>query len=304
MELNLNEEEGDHITKNPESIMSWMKSFKSKLNFISDCEIERNISNRQHFVTSFFVDFVYGAFTLFGLSNVYNWILIARNKFLSSKSSIAPVNPEVTSTDRMVFPNNQLIDDRDPVLVLQPWKESHDRNGYNYDVLIAHLSDCDIYYARNLKSVMHHMSFLESQEKYKNHTVLNIPRNADHCDINFGIFRMKNNNYISCLAEHAIYGDSNDSNEPNIQLDWSAFIKHFKKDAKKDNKRDGGSTLYTRHNYGISNQSQTQDKKGTWNITQTAEEPHFSSAPSAYKWFHKVSQIFFLNYIYLTIIIC
>lgn len=188
----------------------------------------------------------------------------------------------------MMIAADNVIKQRDPVLVLHPSKDTDDRNGYNYDVLLVHLSECDIYFAKNLKCVYHKMSFGEFEELYQdwNQVVVNIPRNKDHHDVNFGIFRRRNNTYIDKLVELSVNGDPDDRN---TSLDWKQFVNHLHKGTKHDSSRDGDKNFSTRHNYGIANRSQTKDESGQWLLTQTAEIDHFNDAPDNYKRFHRVS---------------
>jgi len=135
--------------------------------------------------------------------------------------------------DDFLLANETIMKALDPILVLRP----SSRHGYNYDMMVIHLSECDIYYAKRLKDVPQKMTFSEFNERYENQNYIVIARVKDYEDENFGIYRRKNNNEIKWIYDIAVGITIITQDEQIGKMNWSEHIMHLRSATEPDERR-------------------------------------------------------------------
>ena len=132
-------------------------------------------------------------------------------------------------------------------MVLEPGKndKNNDKSGYEDDLIIIHLTKCNIYYCKSLKTVVHCMAYKDALYQYSNVSVQENPRCTDFETVNFGIYRLINNEEkIGAILTVTLM----DSDKQQCEyMNWNLHAQPLRKDTEKDPIQDGNSSPSRKH---------------------------------------------------------
>ena len=208
------------------------------------------------------------------------------NCLLAAPPSPPTLYDELAPNENMKFISSVSLDYQKPVLVLYPGKgTAEDRRNSGADVIIIFLSECDLYFARNLRTIPHEVTYYQALNMVEaNDSYAYVNASADYHKNDFGIFRRRNNPDLFAVASLALQGNPN---RPGTKMDWYTHMHHALNKAQRDATRDNQtSTIHTRHNYGVANCSWKKNNDGDkYSIVEECEKDHYDSSSTSTKYF-------------------
>ena len=119
----------------------------------------------------------------------------------------APPNvyDELAPNKNLKFISSVSLDYQQPVLVLYSGKgTAKDRRNSGADVIIIFLSECDLYFARNLRTIPHEVTYYQALNMVEaNDSYAYVNASTDYHKNDFGIFRRRNNPDLFVVASLA-----------------------------------------------------------------------------------------------------
>ena len=245
--LNNNDDDGNNCECNAYGIDKLYNYLLNKL-----IATNNNDTKQANNMISMVIQFLKLCIMSFGVSTMRHYFKQAQQQAETEEEEVKPRKVDL-STDTLVFIDDRILNLYDPVLVLEPGKKS----GYDDDVIIIHLTECDIYYCKNLKTVVHRMAYKDALQQYSNVAVREIGRGGTDFETeNVGIYRFRNNKEkIGAILTVAMMNPDKSTTD---HMNWNLHSQHLQKNSEKDEIRDGNSPP-TRKHFGIGTHSYTKD---------------------------------------------